>query len=75
MIRRILAYFLQFVAIASSILLLATLLMIKFDLSEIESLADGFQKFLAINLFAEPLICIFALVALGDMKNRKKEED
>lgn len=74
--KRFFAYLLQFLAIASACLLLATMIWIRFSTDH--ETAQWLNIVLTINCFVEPTLCILALAALGDIKkgdrNRKTKQ-
>lgn len=69
--KRFFAYLLQFLAMASACLLLATMIWIRFSTDH--ETAQWLSMVLTINCFVEPTLCILALAALGDIKKADKK--
>lgn len=72
--KKFITFFLQFLAIVSAMLLLATMFYIKFGYGVI-TMPEWLEKLLTVNCFVEPTLCVIALVALGDMKRSERKKN
>lgn len=72
--RKFIVYTLQILAILSAMVLFACVCYIAI-VPDVSDVPEWLSKMNTINFFVEPVLCVIALVALGDMKKTERKKN